>query len=889
MAYIPDASLPPNVPVFGSSNVPPTVQTSEPNGYKFAATHSDVAIDWQDNMLDQYDLPTYHFKFFMVPPIAQTNGTYLDPRNQTVIAESGVSDYTIDDVTINTVCQPSYEIGTGTATSFNFKITEPSGASLLDKLYYTSLDLGIGNWAKSPYYLELSFRARDPDSSIPAGLGTSANPGGWVNGKLSQLRWVWPIAVTSTKANITKVGTVYDFAAAYYGDFAFSNAVSVVQHNVVLENVRTVGDAIRILQVKLNRDSTENLLLGHYVPDVFEFDVDPELAELPVVPQNNNKNSSRQNSFFDFDKKTFSFNTATSIEHMINAILATTSYFQEKAKEAGSTNDSAYSEAALQKIWRIIPHSVPYKYDVGRQANAHYNKYYIVKFEKGNLPTSASAPRDNTGGKSKYDEYKRKGILRKKYEYIFTGQNDQVYEFDITLNNGFAVAQSRFAGLYYNSSHSDPGIVQQDDLDKKKAALDAVSRYIGFFNDSTKTESDRESARIEYEQKVAAARVPSDNGSQPGLTDTELDGIQRYLDHAKNPERSLVAAKAVVAVNHLKAGASPEIAYATPSRFVSDQERLSADAIIARSEKLSEAGELQTPGPTIRPVSSVSAPTEKELSDGVEDKADSDRNATSAIFSQMMSQNAGGDYGSIRLKVKGDPYWLTRNPVTTTDLIEPPPTIDSIYAQLESTANTNISTAFMLVRLRTPKLFMETGSMVQDPFTEVDTISAVYSVNTIVHSFVKGVFSQELSASIDPPIEISKFLEAIEGSERAISDNALSAANLPTNPIPASAVNTSPVQGVGSVGVLKNGAGEILKPGNTLGQTLSEIENFPFGIPPTKPTLPGINQDMIHSIGKNGPLKAPGIPGISAPAGLPPTANLERILSTSIARAKRGP
>ena len=194
----------------------------------------------------------------------------------------------------------------------------------------------------------------------------------------------------------------------------------------------------------------------------------------------------------------------------------------------------------------------------------------------------------------------------------------------------------------------------------------------------------------------------------------------------------------------------------------------------------------------------------------------------------------------------------------------------------------------MLIRLRTPKLFMETGLETPDPFTEVDTISAVYSVNTIAHSFSTGVFSQELNGSIDPPIDISKFLKEIENSERATSNEALIAANLPSNPIPVTAVNTSAIEGYGSTGALKDSAGEILKPGNTLKQTLSQLESNPLGIPSSTPTLPGINQDLIHTIGKSGSLQAPGIAGISAPAGLPPTPNLERILSTSLTRAKRG-
>lgn len=851
-------------PMQGSSKIPANTQSQDSNTYSFQTQlDQTLAINYQQNILDQFDLPTYHFKFFMVGPDAQTAGTYLDPSNQVIIAESAISDYTIDEVEIESTCQQSYENGTGTSNLFKFKVTEPAGAALLDKMFYSALDLGIGNWIKSPFYLELSFRARNPDNSLPTGFGVGSSSNTGITGKLSQLRWVWPIQVTGVKANVTKVGTTYDFTGAIYNEFAFNNITSTVQHNIVLEDVRTVGDAINLLQKKLNQDSSENLLIGYTVPDVFEFITEPDILKLSVVPNNNNKNSSRANSYNDLEKKTFTFNQGTSIDKMIDSILMTTSYFQEKIKNSKTPeSDEDIAPDALQQIWRIIPYSVPYKYDKGRQSNAHYIRYFIIKYDRGNLPPKATQDNDISDpyGKKRYNTYKKAGILRKKYDYIFTGLNDQVYEFNIEFNNGWAVPSTRFGGLYYNTSHNDPGIVQQDDIDKQADALKAASKYISMFNDSKISDKDKETARSNYENKAKAAR----------LTPEQQAGVDRYLAQAKNPDRALNEAKTITSVNAGQASVN------TVPKFVSDQQRLTQEQITQRADKIYSKYGIDTSSvPVIRPVSSTSAPTETEGSYGIEDKASPARNYTSALFAQAMSQTAGGDLANIKLKIKGDPYWLQPAPFTTLDVVAPPPTLDNIKVKLESTANFNVSTNFFLVRLRTPRLFQETGANVNDPFTEVDTISALYSANIVHSHFVRGVFYQELEGTIDPPVEISKFLNEIENEQINEGQSAILRSDIQSQSIiPDSAIKNIPditnpndLESQGISSQLRDSFGNNLNPGNSIGKTqLNNIQN----------SVPGIDTNAINSIGQR------GIPG------LPDNSNLSKAIQASLTKAKKG-
>jgi len=208
----------------------------------------------------------------------------------------------------------------------------------------------------------------------------------------------------------------------------------------------------------------------------------------------------------------------------------------------------------------------------------------------------------------------------------------------------------------------------------------------------------------------------------------------------------------------------------------------------------------------------------------------------------------------------------------------------TIKEKLDSTANFSISTNFFLVRLRTPRLFQDTGANVTDPFTEVDTISAIYSAN-IVHSyFSKGVFYQELEGTIDPPVEISKFLKDIELEEeqnaRKATFNAATTTAINSSLIPTTAIRSdplaSPITIPGVSNSIKDNSGNIIQPGNSIGLTASQIAGTTSAF-----SLPGIDTNTVNTIGSS-------TFGLSSIPGLPSTSSLNNILQTSILKAAQG-
>ena len=164
---------------------------NRPNAYTHQENNSlpadseNVRLEFQPNLLDNYDTVTYHWKLFMVSAKDASTGNVLNTTSQVVIAESGVSDLTIDKVELKGIAVPSVEAGTGTQTMVKFEIVEPAGAGLMDKMFYESISLGIGNWLVMPLYLQLEFRARDTETSNSDADGQP--------GALGNLRWLWAL------------------------------------------------------------------------------------------------------------------------------------------------------------------------------------------------------------------------------------------------------------------------------------------------------------------------------------------------------------------------------------------------------------------------------------------------------------------------------------------------------------------------------------------------------------------------------------------------------------------------------------------------------------------------------------------------------------------------
>jgi len=724
------------------------------------------------NILDNYDAVTYHWKLFITTPAASSSGNIFDLGSQTIIAESGVTDLTIDNVEIRSLVTPSVECGTGTSTNVKFQVKEPGGASMIDRIFYQSLALGIGNWNVMPFYLQLQFRGRTPGTSE----ADDSAPG-----TISSLRWLWSLKISDIKVNVTNVGAVYDFTATIYDELAQSNAHYVLQFPVVLDNLKNFGDAMTKLTEKLNGDEIYRMLGTCSIPNSYKIIVDPDIAGFEITPGNSNTNSVRNNSTVSFEGKNCQLPAGTSVDKIIDALLANTDQFQTLINHSPTPGSPGVTmpeeKGQMKELWRIITETRPLAYDPRQKNFAKEFTIYVVKYDLGVL--SANTFQDLAGEKTIDVERKRlmtyinKSILRKKYNYIFTGLNDQVVNFDIKINNAFVAAVNRMDGIYFNTAMADKGPVTHNHSADEGALLEKVRLAMSLQNNaSTSTTTAAKTAMEEATTAVATANI-SDNEKKritKLLSVSKPESRNNFLKDATKLGGIDVDGEFARVKLQSKSIATPVKEKTTDKNlsFISDIDIGGIAAKNAYTEYLKGIkGQL-------RPVARMDTMQQRQIGLGVESNSNSGLQKLSNMFAVALHSSMDVSFAQINLSIKGDPFWLFPPPILQGD--------ERIYNSLklsEREAITSITRGhfnrkdsvnilgtdnFIIVRFRTPRIFNTEETPEGDPtFSDVEMFSGVFKIVSITSRFNAGLFRQELNCLIDHNINVINFMKEIEG------------------------------------------------------------------------------------------------------------------------------
>jgi len=742
-------------------------------------------LDFQPNILDSYDNSTYHFKFFMVSTNDSINGNVFDRERQVIIAESGITDILIDDVSIETINTIGPGNSTGTSTQVRFTLIEPGGANLFDKIYLSSIQLGIGNWTKTPFYLELSFKGRTFEDSSPI-----------VSDALGSQRWLWKLFITDVKTNVTHAGAVYTVSAILYDELAQSDNYSKLLHNIVIDDVSTVGEVIEKLQRKINFDQYEKILSGYQVPDSYEFVVDPKIASMSIVKGDEQQQSQRSNSYVELTTKSVILNQGYGIDKIIDSLMSVTNEYQKSTKNSSTPddNDSKNKKDKTKKFWRLYTVTKPKRIDPGKQDEARHITYYIVPIDKGNIRATMEDTVDNEENtKAKFQEYRRKGMIKKRYDYIFTGLNDQIIDFDITLNFGYFVALPVLGGIYTQTASSDPGRKHHRFLKEREEAKRKIIEQLQII---ANPQNQDDPARIQEVQRARQSiqTIARTTVSGPS-TGTAAVGVVDGFGYgggaaAQSPTETDIFSEE-------EQGRLIELSQLDPTRVSAAQldngpqdpkTIFASDVTVDTSDRIKNA--VKNVGKT-RPIAFMESNVDHNINYAIEPSYGEGRNFTSAMFTQAM-YGASGDLLEIDLKVKGDPFWLEPRPISITQQQRADEiTLSYIQQMLDNSVNSTIADNFILLRFRTPRVFEEATGVIER-FDESQTISGVYQVLSSTHTFSNGKFTQNLHCVVDPAININYLKQTLSTNAEtekiktaAIHNNELAGINTgTTNSIP---------------------------------------------------------------------------------------------------------
>jgi hypothetical protein len=751
----------------------------------------EVSTDIEENILDNYENPTYHFRLYMMSPGAVARQEYGNQANaeRVVIAESGVTPIAIEDVSITTTGSISKDAGTGVATNIQFTLMEPFGVTLLDQIQRAAYFLGIDNFQKFPWYLELTFKGRRhpeiDDSEYNVRLSDGDAP-------LKNLAWVWPIQLTNMAMNVTTGGTVYAMQAVPYAEHAYTNESSDLEEAVTIE-ADTVGEFFTELQRQLNKresDKTETSKYSHI--DQYQFFLDDLIYNAEITELTAEEKANRAASYEVVGgKMTFTFQAGTSIDKIVRNILSLTDYFQ---KEVLSTSDpdnpgesTGGEETIYQKLWRVVADTEVGPYDNTRNDYSRTYKYLIIPWTATTVQTPANITSGQTD-QQRVNAHRKKGLIKKVYNYIYTGLNDQVFDFELNFNFNWYIALPIQGGLTTVASKKEPkGAMtteQKEKWEKWANKIDNASEFLanppGFaplsqLEDWLNGNINSLTTALEPATNAVNAATASVNdviGTANASAQSALDTVQSGMPVVPDPIAGVVQNPATPFIS----GASSTLnnltdltkipRISTPSANVGLPNKAQQN-IRALDTQLDAPEVIEAANQKIK-ASIIEAQSGKESSDGQDFAARPGQTLLSAMFEQAESP-VSRDLINIDLNIKGDPYWLEPAPIR---LGNPPSSHfrrlmanrgvnpdstggntnqNSNFQDLEnvSSANTAEGEVLMVFRSFTPQEFDPETGLTPAGKKSANVLNGIYGVRMVHHEFSGGEFKQRLQGIRD--------------------------------------------------------------------------------------------------------------------------------------------
>lgn len=674
-----------------------------------------MAHSYQGNLLDAYDQSTYHLKLFMLPEYKFVNdrstSSSVNKYNSDdgiIIAETGVtSKIFFDEVSFESFIALDKMTRNANAVKFDITLKEFSGVSLVDSMFAASIELGIQNYTTAPYFLELSFRGRDPDTGAEV--------------VMSDMTWVWPIQITKIDTEVTIGGASYTLLAYHQSHLAQQKPFGIIDKAIKFE-AKDVKEAVNLLSEHLTERGTEKAVTTYSLPDRYVIDFgDPtddtdvkttltntlgDLAFKTGVTSEPGKSRSTKSDTVAHPLATeISIESKKSIIDAINTILTSTDKYQEMIKQSDDSNSQAKDGKKMKMIHKVVTNAKIIGYDVARGDYQREYTYSIIPYQMGTLNTSPSETKGDDSTE-KVSEYKSKGLLQKEYSYMFTGVNDQVLEFDMKFAFGWYVNMPSQGGLYTQSyasnesQHFDKAFVIYRNL-REMIMASVQNMHKG------ETGADRAKSSAELSAKIQAADLPEEQKVQ-------LEKLNRVQSRERLPDSEKESYSK--SLTPRSQSTSSSVKKSSPSnRYVSDYNRTEA---ISTADVETRFRLLPT-----RYLEDSSFKDDDNAQSNVEGRTSGGREQTNAIFTQALS-GTSSDLVTMNMTIKGDPYWLGPS-----------------NAKVPVPFNGNTGQIFFKFILRSPEIPDESTGIVT---TRTTAATGIYAVNKITHTFSGGKYTSEM-------------------------------------------------------------------------------------------------------------------------------------------------
>ena len=642
----------------GTTTAKPTnqipVSPQAPNDIQAGVANPDgILKGWKPvpNPMGDLFQGTYHFTFYLDTDLDSQNGNG-NGKDIFVIAQTGLTGMNIQDVKIETFIGPNIRTRNANATNIEIKIYEPFGSQLPDLLFQAAVQQSIRNYLKAPWFLKLRLHGYD-DQGKPVDIG---------NG------WLWRMTLIDIQSQISENGSLHTITAMPISEQALNNQYCMIPDSIN-QSGSTVGEVLKGMVKAMNENV--KVKYGDSHPPFIEFVVDCrkypydnkvgvatpfDLKITGSVPTVTNQRSSDSH-----EVQNSQFAPGSDIPAIIDSLMARSDEAVRMARLSRELppqtgTDDEPNIADVNSIFHRVDTKVEFlSYDDTLGDYCKRITYTIVPYSSLRILTSMgrakSFDKDTTLNKKKVAHSIDRALMKKQYDYIFTGLNTEVEKFDINVNFRWAVSVPVLQGMVNTgtAAQTDPSKVAanlQAQQTRDTAALAQVNDQLKTLDANraatAKAQNVQDPTTIQEDAQTAALRT-SLVQQQQQLTQTTASNAT-VLGASKDKSNAIANAK-IAAARH-----------ARPPGPIIDGEDIVYENAQTGGNGFNGAGR---GGSSYLPITIVQDADSPSTSTRV--GTSSDNNANKSVYGALLNQLYGstdGNLASLDLDIRGDPYWL---------------------------------------------------------------------------------------------------------------------------------------------------------------------------------------------------------------------------------------
>lgn len=706
---------------------------------------------FQDNPANEFKNLTYHWRLFTT--VDQDLLTELTSEStmadfykrvselkQVTIAETGVTGFNVDGVTITSLVGTDYLSGSTMFQNFEIKITEPNGAIFLDALRNAAVEVGTRNYQKCFYYLELTFKGYREDGSIELKPFANLPNGG---------KWLWSLILSDIEVNVTAGGGTYTLSMINQNDSFTSSRLNIIPYTVNIKG-DTLGQFMDDMCEKLNNyyrvmRGGETIVFKNKFHPIAGLMTADEVRAIPVSYESKEVNESRSEGMSVTNQISLLQETRTAhipsgftVADVLDAVLQSCETAQNLVK--GTKINAFYVNESSEKInqdgfrnsvlFRVEPEIRHPNYD------PIFNEYYkeVTLHIYGFYHHTAVLSRFDTlletnAQKAIIADLAARNFLRKRYEYLFTGQNTEVLEMDLGFKLNWAALLPRFtdassdqvaphAKARIPGPNEQPGIpTDQRPTSEEIATSQTQIAEIG----AERQRLSEELARIQA-REAAGEITPEEAQAQKAEIQRQVDELKKRYGEYSN-------------LNELRSQLQAERPMVAPSR---NYERLYGEALATATIE----GEDRK---NVFPITTdfVTSDTVTGLS--------GQYHAGKSIYGAVLNQVYGPMASKLMrqdITIRGDPYWIGPGSFEIA-ILRASDLFSNEWPNFSQGCNT------ILFRMAYPLGQDYDGNVI---LRSDETVTGVYQVTSVTHRFDGGQFTQVLKCIRVPLIDVYKTL-----------------------------------------------------------------------------------------------------------------------------------